>query len=173
MARKSKQDWMNGAVQVLVAHGIEGMTLDALTAQMGVTKGSFYHHFADMGAFRAEMLDSCLRQSTAGVFAQVEQAGESPRARLEALTALAAQPDPVEVAVRGWARTDPAAYAMLCDIDAQRTAYIAGVLRGLGHPEAEAERRARVYYALFIGGQHLCPPMPADALHTALMAVAG
>ena len=56
MTRKTKYDWMTVTMEVLVTQGVDGITIDALTKRLGVTKGSFYHHFSDMPTFRQEIL---------------------------------------------------------------------------------------------------------------------
>lgn len=158
MARKTKYDWMMGTMEVLIVHGVDGMTLDALTKHLGVTKGSFYHHFADMPTFRKEMLAMCLYESTTHVIERTE-VGATPYQKLMVLTELASGIDPLEVAIRAWALRDPDAQATLIEIDARRMEYVAKLYRDLGLDDDSAARGSRFYYSAFVGGLHLMPSL--------------
>lgn len=164
MARKTKRDWMMAAMELLIAEGVDGITIDALTKKLGVTKGSFYHHFGDAPNFHVEILAMCLHESTTAVIERVEQA-ETPYAKLLSLTHMAAQIDPIEVAIRAWALRDPDAHTTLIEIDARRMDYIAKLFRDLGVDDATAEHIGRLYYMVFIGGHHLMPPMTTPLMH--------
>ncbi len=158
MTRKTKFDWMTVTMEVLIVDGVDGITIEALTKRLGVTKGSFYHHFADMPTFRQEMLALCLHESTTGVIERVE-IGATPYEKLMILTGLASSIDPREVAIRAWALRDSTAHATLIEIDARRMAYVTQLYRDLGLDEDAAARTSRLYYSVFIGGQHMMPPL--------------
>lgn len=164
MTRLSKQDWMQAAMEILIAQGVDGITIEALTQRMGVTKGSFYHHFGDVVTFRKVMLEMCLYQNSTSVIERAE-VGETPYRKLMILTDLAAMIDPAEVAIRVWALRDPDAHAMLTETDARRVAYIAQVHRDLGLDEAAAALASRLFYSAFLGGQHLMPPLTSAQMY--------
>lgn len=164
MARKTQRDWMTAAMEILVAEGVDGITIEALTKKLGVTKGSFYHHFGDAQNFHAKMLEMCLYESTTSVIERVEK-GETPYAKLMLLTGLAAYIDPIEVAIRAWALRDTGAHATLIEIDTQRMKYIAKLFRDLGLAADAAEQIGRLYYLVFIGGHHLMPPATTPQMH--------
>lgn len=164
MARKTKRDWMQAAMEILVAEGVDGITIEALTKKLGVTKGSFYHHFGDAPNFHAVMLEMCLYESTTHVIERVEQAS-TPYARLMALTEMAANIDPIEVAIRAWALRDPDAHATLIEIDARRLEYVTKLFADLGLSSDSAAHFAHLYYTVFIGGHHLMPPLTTPAIH--------
>jgi AcrR family transcriptional regulator len=164
MARTTKRDWMMAAMEILVAEGVDSLTIEALTKKMGVTKGSFYHHFGDAQNFHTVMLEMCLYESTTSVIERVEQ-GETPYIRLMTLTEMAAQIDPIEVAIRAWALRDPDAHATLIEIDARRVEYVAKLFADLGLDAASAGHFARLYYTVFIGGHHLMPPLTTPHMH--------
>ncbi|MDX2140249.1 MAG: TetR/AcrR family transcriptional regulator [Chloroflexota bacterium] len=175
MARKTKQDWMQCAIELLVEYGIDGITIDTLTRKMEVTKGSFYHHFGDMATFRAEMLAMCLHQSSTSVIERAE-AGATPYEKLMLLTHMAALIDPSEVAIRVWALRDPDAHDTLIEIDARRLDYVTSIYRQLGLDDAAAALASRLFYCVFIGGHHLLPPVTTPQMYemfTALRQLAG
>ena len=57
MARLSKEEWLLQSFEVLAKVGMSGLTIDALTKHLGVTKGSFYHHFGNYQTFKIALLD--------------------------------------------------------------------------------------------------------------------
>ena len=53
----SAQDWAQAALDVMVARGLDGVAVEPLARELGVTKGSFYWHFANRDA----LLDAALQ----------------------------------------------------------------------------------------------------------------
>src|SRR5690606_14615731 len=51
-----RDDWSNAAAVATAAGGIDAVRVEALARRLGVTKGSFYWHFAD----RSALLDAVL-----------------------------------------------------------------------------------------------------------------
>ena len=41
----TREDWISGAWNMLGEGGLEGVRIEPLARQLGVTKGSFYWHF--------------------------------------------------------------------------------------------------------------------------------
>ena len=58
-SRLSVDDWLEAATQILVDDGIDTLKISRLSARLGVTKGSFYWHFAN----RAELIDAALEHA--------------------------------------------------------------------------------------------------------------
>ena len=51
-------DWTEAALQLIAEAGLGALTVQALAARLGVTKGSFYWHFAS----RSELLHTALER---------------------------------------------------------------------------------------------------------------
>jgi len=153
-ARVGKADWISAGLALLAERGVDAVAVEPLCLRLGVTKGSFYWHFADRAALHAAMLESWRRTGTTDVADRVEEAGGGPHQKLARLTSLAAA-NPragLEVALRAWARRDPAAAAAVAEVDAIRTAYVAGLLVQMGLRPATAMRRSRLIYLVLLGG---------------------
>lgn len=163
-----KRDWMREAMAALVSGGVDTITIASLTDKLNVTKGSFYHHFRDMVDFRAQMLEMCQYESVDALIARLEIVPIG-LPRLDLLEQLAAENDPLEVALRAWALRDAAARQTLARIDADRIALIAGVFAQCG--VAETDPAARLFYAVFIGGLHLLPPFTAEQMQAAFRVI--
>src|SRR5262245_40944342 len=52
----SAQDWVDQGLKALAKSGFTALKADPLAKTMGVSRGSFYWHFADIGAFHAAIL---------------------------------------------------------------------------------------------------------------------
>src|SRR5271170_16655 len=52
----TSSDWVDGALQLISEAGLRALTVEALAARLGATKGSFYWHFKG----RSELLGSAL-----------------------------------------------------------------------------------------------------------------
>jgi len=50
------EDWLQIGFDVLARDGEPGLRIDRLAAELGVTKGSFHHHFAGSAGFRTALL---------------------------------------------------------------------------------------------------------------------
>ena len=51
--RLTRQGWIDAAIRQLVEAGIGAVSVEQLATRLGVTRGSFYHHFADREELRA------------------------------------------------------------------------------------------------------------------------
>ena len=52
----SAKDWLNQGLKTLAESGFTALKAEPLAKAMGVSRGSFYWHFADVEAFHAEVL---------------------------------------------------------------------------------------------------------------------
>jgi AcrR family transcriptional regulator len=163
MARKTKRDWLMAAMEILVAQGVDGITIEALTKRMELTKGSFYHHFKDIAEFRTEMLVLCLQESTTNIIVQVDEVA-TPSERLTRLLEFTSQTNPLEAAFRAWALRDPQAQATLTQMDTQRMAYLVALMHDNGLDETRAMQAARLLYTTYIGGHQITPALSTRQL---------
>jgi AcrR family transcriptional regulator len=52
----SAADWLDQGLKTLAQSGFTALKAEPLARAMGVSRGSFYWHFADIGAFHAAIL---------------------------------------------------------------------------------------------------------------------
>src|SRR5438552_12079989 len=102
----SAQDWIDFGLKALAKSGFTALQAEPLAKAMGVSRGSFYWHFADIGAFHAAILERWREVATEQIIAGVEAArdenrGEDPLAVLLKLTFGSRLV--LEKAVRSWA----------------------------------------------------------------------
>jgi AcrR family transcriptional regulator len=153
--RKTAEDWMRAGFGALAREGVAGVKVERLAKQMGVTKGSFYWHFADRRALLTAMLAWWEQFGTTQIIEQVDAAAAEPQARLHALAFATMKDteayDHIEAALRQWAATDEAAQTVIERVDATRLAYVRDLLIGTGMPADQAMIRAQLLYRVMIG----------------------
>src|SRR5436305_6366130 len=122
----SAEDWIKQGLKTLATDGFTALKADPLAKAMGVSRGSFYWHFADLGAFHAAVLKRWREIAAEQIIADVEAASDEP---LEALLrwSFGARLD-LERAVRNWSAFDAAAQGAVRAIDRRRIDYIETLL---------------------------------------------
>jgi len=175
----SVQDWVDLGLKKLARNGFTALKAEPLAKAMGVSRGSFYWHFADIGAFHAAVLDRWREVATEQIIAGVETAktqngGEDPLAVLLRLTF--GRKLLLEKAVRSWAANDARARAAVVAMDRRRLDYIEGLLKQAGLAEEVARARAQILFWAFFGfalsDQQLAPDRQQEVLDELLRIVA-
>ena len=116
----SAKDWLDQGLKVLAERGFTALKAEPLAKAMGVSRGSFYWHFADIGAFHAAILKHWREVAAERIIAGLEAAAdhESPLERL--LRRTFSSKLTLEKAVRSWATVDPLALSAVEAIDRRR-----------------------------------------------------
>jgi AcrR family transcriptional regulator len=159
----SRAHWVRAGLALLAREGIDAVRVEPLAALLGVTKGSFYWHFANRGALHEAMLEAWRNRQATSIAAEPHvNAGHT----LAALAAPGRQAARLESAIRAWARRDGKVARALAAIDRQRLASVARLLAANGAAPDAARTRAKLLTLAFIGS--CCAgPSPALALSPA------
>ena len=148
--------WIKGAIAILAEHGAESLRVEVLAKRLGVTKGSFYWHFKD----RRDLFDAVLQFWKEGRISDIRkqtqaQPGGEAGALLHTIEVYASARNrkgiAIESAVRGWARRDPQAVAVVEEVDAERLACACRLFLACGLDEKEAQARSVLLYAYVFG----------------------
>jgi AcrR family transcriptional regulator len=159
--------WLAEGLKALAAQGFTALKAEPLAKAMGVSRGSFYWHFADLGAFHDAILKRWREIAAERIIAGVEaDSGGDPLASL-LRTTFGAKLE-LERAVRNWAAFEPAAHAAVRAIDRRRLDYIEGLLEKRGLTAARAQARAQILYWTFLGFALSSPSLPAARLQPLL-----
>lgn len=155
VARTPRHRWIDEGLRALAAGGPDAVQVESLARALGVTKGGFYGYFADRRALLAEMLGTWERRSTTDVIEHVEQEGGDAvvRARRAAELTFSALLRPVDLAVRDWARRDPAVAESLRRVDNARIAYLRTLLRPVCTDDEDLEARCLIAFSVAIADQ--------------------
>jgi AcrR family transcriptional regulator len=147
----SADDWLDLGLKVLARQGFTALKAEPLAKAMGVSRGSFYWHFADIGAYHAAILRHWREVAAEQVIAGLEAAAghEEPLGLLlrQAFSTHLA----LEKAVRSWATSDAAARSAVQAIDRRRLDYVEKLLRRVGIAPEAAQARAQILYWAFVG----------------------
>lgn len=167
----SKGRWLDEGLKAVAEEGPPGVTIEKLSARVGLGKGSFYHHFSGMPGFTADLMAHFEVEHTSRFIDAVEaEAAASPRAKLEKLIAMVLHEQPVagapdvEVAIRAWAQQDPVVRAAQRRVDQIRIGYLRDLWLALSGDPGEASPMGRLLYLMLIGAGHVIPPLPANQL---------
>lgn len=150
------ESWIDAATDVLVDLGIDNVRVDVLAGQLGVTRGSFYHHFRDREDLLRRVLQAWRERATEQLTQRLTQSSTNPREQLQDVLSLpfrgqaAERASRIELALRAWARSDAMARQFVDEADSSRIGYIAQVFSALGFPIVESRERAFLAYSYLI-----------------------
>jgi AcrR family transcriptional regulator len=144
LARLGEEDWLRRALEVLAQHGRAKLTIDSISAALGVTKGSFYWHFENRDAFVRKVLQHWDRQFTRCVVETVEERGGSAHERLRLLveTVVEANLSRYDVAVDSWAAQEPSLAPLVEEVYRLRFDYIRSLIRKVGFSGTDLDARS-------------------------------
>jgi AcrR family transcriptional regulator len=149
--------WLDAARAILIDQGIDAVKVEPLAAMLEISRSSFYWHFKN----RQELLDALIEYWTdvndRALRALVEPHEDDPkereqlaRKRLHQLVNLFIDErqfsSEFDMAVREWARKDPAIEKRVARIDKQRIAHLQKIFVDIGHPRPDSLIRAKILY---------------------------
>jgi AcrR family transcriptional regulator len=159
----SAQDWLDQGLRTLAESGFTALKAEPLAKAMGVSRGSFYWHFADIGAFHAAILKHWREVAAEQIIADLETASGNEKPLLRLLRRVFGGRLTLENAVRTWAALDPAARSAVQAIDRRRLSYVEKLLGDGGLAPDLARARAQILYWAFLGFALSDKPLPRAA----------
>ena len=159
MSDDKGETWIKAAFAELARAGIDGVRVEVLAKNLGVTKGGFYRRFRDRAALLQGMLADWREGRIAAIEQQASLDGESARNRLKALIRLYSERMntegmAIELAIRQWARSDEGAADAVASVDAARLKNVGQLYRATGCDADAADAQAFLFYC-FVFGQSL------------------
>lgn len=156
----SKRDWLDAGLAILGEEGVPGLTIEELCTRLGLTKGSFYHHFKGMGGYKGDLLAHFEAHYTTRYIDAADQAGGDRLARLVDLVLDDTDAHAgLEPAVRAWAAQDAEVRAVQERVDRTRTGYLRELWLAAGGAEGDATAMARLLYLVLVGARQVVPPI--------------
>src|SRR6202521_2444235 len=147
----SAKDWLDEGLKALAETGFTALKAEALAKAMGGSRGRFYWHFADIGAFHAAILRHGREVAAEQIIANLEAASDHDNPVSLLLRQAFGGRLALENAVRTWATVDPLARTPVQAIDRRRLSYVASLLRAAGLSPGIARARAQIFYWAFLG----------------------
>lgn len=160
----SATDWADAALEAMAQGGLEAVAVEPLARRLGVTKGSFYWHFANREALLQAALSRWEQQETD-----------------EILRRVGPEPDPYERIVKVFkaanssyrsgrlylaiaaAEDHPSVAEVVRRVSERRIGYLDECYRALGFAPASARQWALFAYATFMGNLQIRRDTP-DAM---------
>jgi AcrR family transcriptional regulator len=161
LARTPRSAWIEEGLRTLASGGPDAVRIEALAQALGVTKGGFYGYFTNRDALLTEMLDVWERGTTEDLIDRVEAEGGDAPARLRRLGSLVAAIQqgttgvPTDLAVRDWARRDPAVADRLRRVDNRRMDYLRRLFSSFCPDPDEVETRSLLLFSIYIGNHFI------------------
>jgi AcrR family transcriptional regulator len=154
--RLSADDWIQAGFAILVEGGPNALRLDRLCEHLGVTKGSFYWHFADLQAYRTALLEAWASLQDQDRLRFAKTPDVQPRERLKTMMQALMGPQlyALERAMRVWALTDEDVAANVRQSDMQVLAAVHQVFVDAGFEEQDALVRAVTFFSAGMGFLH-------------------
>ena len=166
----TRSDWLQAGLTAVADDGPDGLRIDRLCRRLGVSKGSFHHHFAGAGDFKRALLDAYETLVVEALNDAIEQtAASTPQESLAGLTAAITstqsfyRPE-LEVAIRAWAFSDSQVRAVQERVDRRRLESLEGIWSRILDDPAAVHTAALLPYLVGIGASLVQPPTPPDQL---------
>jgi AcrR family transcriptional regulator len=151
MEKLSADDWVRAGLKALAREGFPALKADLLAKSLGISRGSFYWHFADLGAFHAAVLGRWREVAAEAIIRELDgMASGEDRLRSLLDRAFTASTS-LERAVRAWAISSDEVRSVVDAVDRRRLAYIEGLLAACGIGARETSARAHILYWAYVG----------------------
>lgn len=154
----SRKAYYEAGLGLLEQGGDTGLTIAALCDRLSVTKGSFYHHFADMAEY-VELLLAHWEAEHATRLIALSESVSDPEERFDLLEGIAVGlPHGAEAAIRAWSWNSDVVAAAQQRVDRARLAHLTSAGVDAGLERAHAKRMAKISLSVLVGMQLLERP---------------
>lgn len=145
-------DWVEAALDAIATGGLDAVAVEPLARRLGVTKGSFYWHFANRDALLDATLSRWEREETDAILERVGPEADPYERIVKVFKAANAsyRSGRLYLAIAA-AEDHPTVAAFVRRVSERRMAYLEGCYRDLGWDAVAARHWARFAYATFMG----------------------
>ena len=159
--RIKRSDWIKAALDALEDGGIEGIRIERLAENLGVSKSGFYYHFKDRDDLLEKLLDHWLTLDGTPLFRERMFENATPAQRLEIVSEVVdkAQLGRYDIAIRQWARQNPKVKRIWRGEMNKRLSHIRGLFEALGFEGDDLEMRTRTFVGYQVSEQELFPEL--------------
>jgi AcrR family transcriptional regulator len=166
VARVVREDFFASAFATLAEEGFPSVTAAGLCQRLGVTRGSFYHHFDSFDDFITGLISYWRRTYTEDLVAQARETSSSLMELLSACVhAAAALPHDTEIALRAWGTVNAEVHDAIHQVDELRVAALTDAIAEYGLSKAIARGYSRLSLAGLVGAQMTQTPLTEHYLN--------
>ncbi|PIQ36730.1 MAG: TetR family transcriptional regulator [Lysobacterales bacterium CG17_big_fil_post_rev_8_21_14_2_50_64_11] len=165
-ARLSAEDWARAALDVVAESGVAAVAVEPLARRLGVTKGSFYWHYPSREALLEAALSRWEAYEQEAVFGTLEAISD-PRERMRSLFQLVAHEARSHIIYSELLKAldHPVVQPVIERVSKRRLDYLTASYRQAGMARVEAQHRARLTYAAYVGFLQLSLQSQQARLH--------
>ncbi|SDS26634.1 TetR/AcrR family transcriptional regulator [Microlunatus soli] len=154
--------WIDEGFVVLREQGATGLKVDSIAARLGLTKGSFHHHFRGAGDYRRVLLARYEEQAVDAIEQFLAAAVDlAPDRAVMSLADAPVLDNRLDAAIRSWAADDADALAVQQRVDQQRLAALIGLWERI-LPDPQQARIAALVPHLVVIGASAAQPAPTE-----------
>ena len=149
--RFTREQFLEEALKIIAEEGNRLLTIEVLCDRLGVSRGSFYWHFANRRGFLLAIVEYWEQQATNALKDLVSSLDLSPEGRLIRLTEIIHEHrlTKYEVPMRFWAMRDEKTKKVLQRIDRTRRAYTRSLFAEMGFTGDELEMRTLTFITYY------------------------
>lgn len=150
--RLSADDWAQAALDLIAETGVQAVAVEPLARRLGVTKGSFYWHFPSRDALLQAALERWESVEQEALFGALEKVPDA-RERLRALFNMVAREYKSHVIYSALLKAQDHATVqpVMERVSKRRLDYLTASFRQAGLGREDAQHRARLTYAAYVG----------------------
>ncbi|MEN5061704.1 TetR/AcrR family transcriptional regulator [Luteimonas sp. TWI1416] len=150
--RLSADDWAQAALDLIAEAGVQAVAVEPLARRLGVTKGSFYWHFPSRDALLQAALERWENVEQEALFGALESMPDA-RERLRALFHMVAREYKSHVIYSALLKAQDHATVqpVIERVSKRRLDYLTASFRQAGLAREDAQHRARLTYAAYVG----------------------
>lgn len=159
--RLSADDWAQAALDLIAETGVQAVAVEPLARRLGVTKGSFYWHFPSRDALLQAALERWESVEQEALFGALEKVPDA-RERLRALFNMVAREYKSHVIYSALlkAQDHSTVQPVIERVSKRRLDYLTASFRQAGLGREDAQHRARLTYAAYVGFLQLNLQLP-------------
>ncbi|MEP2706834.1 MAG: TetR/AcrR family transcriptional regulator [Roseibium sp.] len=149
--RISKQQWLDAALDLLVAGGVEAVRLVELAKSLNISKSGFYWHFESREKLLEEMKQYWINSFSRQIISDTLDSGDPIFEKLLMVVQMIRekQAGKFDLAFASWGARDPSVRSLVDDVRDMRIAFIKSLLEKEGFSGRDLEARARLFVVYF------------------------
>jgi len=175
MPKLTRDSWVAAAINQLKEFGPAGISGEKIARRLDVTRGSFYHHFANMDELTLLMLEYWEKTQTLDIFDRAlnQQPDGAPGAMTSLLESAWSGDAELEIAIRQWAFFSEVVQQHVEKIDKIRLGYLTAIYSQIcGDPDRGQKLGKIAYYGL-LGTLHSWPKFSREQLRETVLEIQG
>ena len=170
----TQRDWLEAGQTILRRGGLRALKLRPLADELGVSTGSFYHHFPDFDAYQGQLAEHWAGPQVADLADAIRRAESEPLDRIRLLAQIVRRRglSRLSIAMRAWADGDERARRAVERNDAVVLGFLTECLHAAGFSRHEAAVRGYALMSLGLSKIH-APHLLMPALMEELIGILG